>query len=379
MTVYFVGAGPGDPGLLTARGAELLALADVVVYDQGFQESLLGFAPPGAECIGVTKNAGGPILTQQDIITLLVEQAKAGRSVVRLTGSGPLDIVRGNEEAVALTEAGIHYEVVPGVQSALVAPADADLAGLESRPLFGKTVIVTRPKHQISTLAGRLRGHGAKVVLVPTIEIADPADGGAALRDAVSRLQEFDWVIFTSVNGAERFFDQLGDTRDLAGVRIAAIGPGTADAVTNRNLAVDLVPERFIAESLLEAFPIPHGKDKGRVLLARAEVARDVVPDGLRQMGWEVEIVDAYRTVPVIPTEGQREAAKSADIVTFTSASSVKNWVEAFGFETLPPIVACIGPVTSDAAYQAGIRVDVIAKKHTVDGLVDAVIEFITH
>lgn len=163
--------------------------------------------------------------------------------------------------------------------------------------------------------------------------------------------------------------------RDLAGVRLAAIGPGTADVLADHHLIADLVPERFIAESLLEAFPLPNDNDQRRVLLARAEVARDVLPDGLRDLGWRVDVVDAYRTIPVTPTDEEHERVVDADIVTFTSSSTVDHWVAAFGTETLPKMVACIGPITADTAHRAGLRVDVIADVHTIDGLVDAIVQ----
>ena len=486
MTVFLVGAGPGDPGLLTLRGAEALAMADVVVYDRLSVGALLELAPPDAERISVAKSAGQAVLPQDDINALLVEKAKQGLTVVRLKGGDPFVFARGGEEAAALAAAGLHYEVVPGVTSAIAVPAYAgipvtlrhsstsftvitghedpdksdevnweaaaqlggtivilmgvgrlpkivdrllagglapdtpaaairwgtrpeqhtvrstlsaiareplaspsvivvgqvaamDLSWFESRPLFGKSVIVTRPRHQSSVLADRLRDEGANALIVPTIEIVDPLDEGAALSAAVEQLSSYDWVVLTSANGAQRFCERLRDGRDLAGVKLAAIGPGTAEVLADYNLVADLVPERFIAESLLEAFPLPHENDQRRVLLARAAVARDVLPDGLRELGWRVDVVDAYRTIPVEPTDAERERIIGADIVTFTSSSTVENWVAAFGIDTLPNVVACIGPITADTARRAGLRVDVIADVHTIDGLVDALIDRVGH
>ncbi len=486
MTVFLVGAGPGDPGLLTLRGAEALAMADVVVYDRLSVSALLDLAPPRAERISVAKSAGRAVMPQDDINALLVEKAKQGLTVVRLKGGDPFVFARGGEEAAALAAAGLHYEVVPGVTSAIAVPAYAgipvtlrhsstsftvitghedpdksdevnweaaaqlggtiiilmgigrlpkivdrllagglapdtpaaairwgtrpeqhtvrstlsaiaqeqlaspsvivvgqvaamDLSWFESRPLFGKKVIVTRPRHQSSVLADRLRDEGADALIVPTIEIVDPLDGGAALNAAVAQVSSYDWIVLTSANGAARFCEHLRDGRDLAGVKIAAIGPGTAEVLADHNLVTDLIPERFIAESLLEAFPLPHDADQRRVLLARAEVARDVLPDGLRAMGWRVDVVDAYRTIPVEPSDAERERITDADIVTFTSASTVDNWVAAFGVDTLPKVVACIGPITADTARRAGLRVDVIADVHTIDGLVDALVERSAH
>ncbi len=457
-------------------------MADVVVYDRLSVGALLELAPPDAERISVAKSAGKAVMPQDDINALLVEKAKQGLTVVRLKGGDPFVFARGGEEATALAAAGLHYEVVPGVTSAIAVPAYAgipvtlrhsstsftvitghedpdksdevnweaaaqlggtivilmgvgrlpkivdrllagglspdtpaaairwgtrpeqhtvrstlsaiarenlaspsvivigqvaamDLSWFESRPLFGKNVVVTRPRHQSSVLADRLRDEGANALLVPTIEIVDPLDGGAALRAAVSQLSSYDWVVLTSANGAARFCEELRDGRDLAGVRLAAIGPGTADVLADHHLVADLVPERFIAESLLEAFPLPNDNDQRRVLLARAEVARDVLPDGLRDLGWRVDVVDAYRTIPVTPTDEERERVVDADIVTFTSSSTVDHWVAAFGTETLPKMVACIGPITADTAHREGLRVDVIADVHTIDGLVDAIVQ----
>lgn len=483
MRVFLVGAGPGDPGLLTLRGAEALEMADVVVYDRLSVGPILAMAPEHAERISVAKSAGSAVMPQEDINALLVEKARQGLVVVRLKGGDPFVFARGGEEAEALAAAGIDFEVVPGVTSAIAVPAYAgipvtlrhsstsftvitghedpdkgdevnweaaaqlggtivilmgvgrlgkivdrllagglapetpaaairwgtrpdqhtvrstlskiaseslsspsvivvgpvaamDLSWFESRPLFGRKVIVTRPRHQSSVLADRLRAAGADAIVVPTIDIVDPLDGGAAMRAAIERLTTYDWVVLTSANGASRFCAALHDGRDLAGVRIAAIGPGTAEALADHNLVADLVPDRFIAEALLEQFPSPEASGRGRVLLARAAVARDVLPDGLRARGWEVDVVDAYRTVPVAPDEHQRTRIAAADIVTFTSSSTVENWVAAFG-SVVPAVVACIGPITADTARASGLRVDVVADEHTIDGLVEALIDHV--
>ena len=233
--------------------------------------------------------------------------------------------------------------------------------------------MVTRPRRQASSLARRLRDAGAQVLEVPTIEIVDPADGGAALQDAAARVHDVDWVVLTSPNAVARFCDVLRDGRDLAGVKLAAIGNGTAEALSERNLVADLVPERFVAESLLEAFPLPPPTG-GRVLLPRAEVAREVLPEGLRSLGWEVDVVDAYRTVAAAVPPEQLEAVRAADVITFTSASTVERFLDAYGRDAVPPIVACIGPITADTARHHGLAVDVIADVHTIDGLVDALI-----
>lgn len=484
MTVYLVGAGPGDPGLLTVRGAEVLARAEIVVYDRLSVAALLDLAPPEAERISVAKSAGSAVMSQSEIDALLVERGRSGKEVVRLKGGDPFVFARGGEEAAALQKAGVEYEVVPGITSAIAVPAYAGipvtlrhsstsftvvtghedpakggeldweaiarlggtivilmgvgrlpaiverlLAGglapttpaaavrwgtrpeqhtvratlgtladhplaapstivigavaaseldwFESRPLFGRKVVVTRPRHQASSLARRLRHLGADALEVPTIEIVGPSDDGAALRDAAHRARDYDWVVLTSPNGASRFCDVLRDGRDLAGVKLAAIGPGTADALAARNLVADLVPERFVAESLLEAFPLPPAGG-GRVLLARAAVARDVLPDGLASLGWDVEVVEAYRTVPAEVTPERREVVAAADAITFTSSSTVERFLDAYGAAAVPPLVACIGPVTADTARHHGLRVDVVAEIHTIQGLVGALVDHVT-
>ena len=487
MTVFLVGAGPGDPGLLTVRGAEVLGAADVVIYDRLSLEGLLALAPAGAERISVAKSPTGPSTPQDEINALLVERGRAGQRVVRLKGGDPFVFARGGEEAAALLAAEVPFEVVPGVTSAIAVPAYAgipvtlrhsstsftvvtghedptradgtaessvdweavakvggtiivlmgvgriraiadrlltgglapdtpaasvqwgtrpeqrtiratlatiadqplaapstivigevaaqDLSWFESRPLFGKRVVVTRARAQASELVVALEAAGASTVELAAIEIADPADGGAVLRAAVAGVADYDWVVLTSVNGANRFLDELRDARDLGGVQVAAIGPGTAAALARRNVVADLMPERFVAESLLDAFPAPPvdpSGGTGRVLLPRAAVARDVLPDGLRAAGWQVDVVEAYRTVTASPTDRQREAAATADVITFTASSTVERYLEVKGDDPVPPVVACIGPITADTARARGLTVDVVADEHTIPGLVAA-------
>ena len=374
MTVYLVGAGPGDPGLLTVRGAELLARADVVVYDRLSVSSLLDLAPAGAARIPVGKAPGrGP--AQEEINELLVDHGRTGATVVRLKGGDPFVFARGGEEAAALAGAGVAFEVVPGITSAIAAPAYAgipvtlrysstsftvitghedpsagegtvdwgavaalggtilvlmgverigriverlleggldpatpaaavtwgtrpeqvtvrcrvdelpaqrvqppavfvigqvaaeDLAWFETRPLFAKRVVVTRTRRQASALSSRLRELGAEPIEVPTIIVTDPDDGGGALAAAAGRLADgaYDWLVLTSPNGVERLFAHLPDTR-MVRASVGAIGSGTAAALADRHVVADLVPERFVAEGLLEAFP----SGPGRVLLPRA-------------------------------------------------------------------------------------------------------------
>ena len=480
MTVYLVGAGPGDPGLLTVRGADVLSRADVVVYDRLSIGSLLDLAPAGAERINVGKAPGRATMPQADIDALLVERGAAGQLVVRLKGGDPFVFARGGEEAQALLDAGVPFEVVPGISSAIAVPAYAgipltlrhsstsftvvtghedpdkggdldweavarlggtivilmgvgrlrgivdrllagglapdtpaaairwgtrpeqhttratlatladqpleppstivigrvaalDLDWFESRPLFGRRIVVTRARTQASSLVARLRELGAAPIELPVIAVEDPDDGGAALADGAARVSTYDWLVLTSANGATRLLDRLHDARDLGGVRVAAIGPGTADVLRAANVVPDLVPERFVGEGLVEAFPDPPAGG-GRVLVARAAVARDVVPDGLRAAGWHVDVVDAYRTVTAALTAEQLAAAATADLVTFTSSSTVDRFVEAVGVDRVPPLVASIGPVTSATARDHGLTVDVEATEATVDGLVAAIV-----
>ncbi|MGH9186463.1 MAG: uroporphyrinogen-III C-methyltransferase [Acidimicrobiales bacterium] len=484
MTVYLVGAGPGDPGLLTVRGAEVLARAEVVVYDRLSVSSLLDLAPPAAERISVGKSPGRATLTQEEINALLVLRGRAGQEVVRLKGGDPFVFARGGEEAAALQAAGVRFEVVPGITSAVAVPAYAgipvtlrhsstsftvvtghedpaagdagsvdwdavarvggtivvlmgaarieriverllaggrppdtpvaavtwgtrpeqrtvratlatigdkpieapativigevaatNLAWYESRPLFGCSVVVTRARQQASTLTRRLLSLGAAVVELPAIEITDPADGGAALAAAVTRAGEggYDWVVFTSVNGVHRFFAGVPDARVLGGTKVAVIGPGTAAALAGYRVVPDLLPGRYVAGSLLSAFPDPDA-GAARILLARAAVARDVLPGGLAARGWKVDVVEAYRTVPATPTATQLSAAAAAHAITFTSSSTVERYLEIAGRERVPPVVACIGPITAAAARRHGISVTVEGDPHTVDGLVDALL-----
>src|SRR5581483_2350280 len=244
--------------------------------------------------------------------------------------------------------------------------AGLDLAWYERKPLFGVRVVVTRAREQASDLSRRLRDLGAFTVELPAIEIGPPADGGVALADAAARVGEYDWVVFTSANAVERFLPLVADARRFGAARIAAIGPGTAAALAARSLIADLVPSEFVAEAVLDVFP----GGPGRVLLPRAAVARDVLPDGLRAKRWEVDVVDAYRTQPVTPSAEALEAAATAQAITFTSSSTVTN--DLASGAPVPPLVACIGPVTAGTARAAGLVVDVVADPHTIEGLVEA-------
>jgi uroporphyrinogen III methyltransferase/synthase len=223
-------------------------------------------------------------------------------------------------------------------------------------------------------LKARLLALGASVVELPTIVIEDPEDGGDALRSAAAQARSYDWIVLTSSNGAGRFVDCLRDARDLGGVRVAAIGPGTADVLATAGIRADLVPDDFVAESLLDAFDAPGEGDQGRILLPRAAVARDVLPDGLRALGWQVDVVEAYRTRTATPPQSALDAAEAADIIAFTSSSTVERFLEIAGPQRVPPFVACIGPVTAATARSRGLTVDVEAPVHSIDGLLDAIV-----
>ena len=471
MTVYLVGAGPGDPGLITVRGAELLARADVVFYDRLSAESLLALAPQ-AERVAVGKTPRGPSVPQDEINAMLVERGLRGQHVVRLKGGDPYLFGRGGEEAEALAAAGVAFEVVPGVSALAAVPAYAgvpvthrglaksitvvtgqgapwaspetdwdavarvggtivaymsvavrdqlaarlidaglsattpvaaitwgttarqstlrttlgalgaapvrdpaiivigavaalDLRWFEDRPLFGTTVVVPRSQEQANALSRRLRELGADVIETPTIAI-EPGDAIEA-----AELRNFDWVAMTSPNAVGALFAGLRDARDLGGVQLAAVGPGTADALRARGVEPDLVPTRNNAEGLLESWPDGRGH---RVLLPQSSIARPALAVGLRSLGHKVDVVVAYRTTPVdVPAE-RVEAIRRADAIAFTSSSTCENFVASAGAGALPASVIAIGPATAETAAGLGVRVDAIAEPSNLDGLVAAVV-----
>jgi uroporphyrinogen III methyltransferase/synthase len=475
VTVHLVGAGPGDPGLITVRGAELLRRADVVVHDRLADVHLLDLAPPAALRIDVGKAPGGPV--QQDAINeLLVEHGRTAACVVRLKGGDPFVFGRGGEEAQALLAAGVEFTVVPGVTAAVAAAAYAgiplthrglstsftlvtghsrhgvdhdidwehlaragdtivvymgvahraeiarrlieggrpaatpvaairwgtrpdqatirttldglgaapleppcaivigevavlDLAWFERRPLFGRTVAVTRATTQASTLVAALEDAGAQVVELPTIAIEPAVAAGAELGAALT--DPPDWIVVSSVNGADVLFGAVPDARALAGARVAAVGGATADALLAHGVRADLVPERANAGALVEAFP----EGSGRVVVVQADIARPTLRDGLRAKGWDVLAVDGYRTVPVTPDPVLVARAASADAVCFTSGSTVDGWVRAHGGPHAPAVVATIGPVTTAACVGCGIAVSVEAAEATIPSLVAAVVQ----
>lgn len=482
MTVYLVGAGPGDPGLLTRRGAVLLARSEVVVYDRLAHPALLELAPAGAERVDVGKAPGRAEMDQAGINAVLVERGGRGLEVVRLKGGDPFVFGRGGEEAEALRDAGVAFEIVPGITSAIAAPAyagipvthrglsthftvvtghedpakattdtdwdalaraggtlvilmgagrigdlarrlvaggrspdtpvaairwgtrpeqrtvratlatiaDADVAApsaivvgsvaaldlgwFEVRPLFGRTVVVTRAREQASELRARLEALGAAVIEIPAIAIE-------AIDFDLPPLHRYAWLVFTSTNGVDAFFERglarAGlDARALGHLRVAAIGPGTSAALGQQGIRADLVPERFVAESLLEAYADPAVPGE-RVLLARAEQARDVLPEGLGDRGYVVDVLPVYRTVPVAPDPADvaRVRDGAVDAITFTSSSTVTRFCDAVGPLAAPlPLVASIGPITSATARELGLSVDVEADPHTIAALVESLV-----
>jgi uroporphyrinogen III methyltransferase/synthase len=278
---------------------------------------------------------------------------------------------RSNQTTVRATLATVADAGVKAPSAIVVGDVAAlDLTWFEARPLFGRTVVVTRAREQVSELRLRLEELGAEVLELPAIEISP-------LAVVVPELSAYEWLVFTSPNGVRAFFhDGLApaglDARALAGVRLAAIGPGTAHALATRGLRADVLPERFVAESLLEAFPPPSAPG-ARVLLARAEVARDILPDGLAERGYQVDVLPVYRTQPATPDAAMvaRVVEGKFDAVTFTSSSTVDNFCTQIDPRPDPfPLVVSIGPVTSATAIQRGLRVDAEAEQHTIDGLV---------
>ena len=224
-------------------------------------------------------------------------------------------------------------------------------------------VVVPRAAHQAGALSERLRAAGFEPLEIPVIAIDEPEDGGVGLRAALADVGTYDWLIVTSTNAAARVAGRRAK-------KVAAIGPGTADALRAAGVEVDLLPARNVAEGLLAKMQ----DGPGRVLLPQADRARPVLADGLRAKGWTVDTVVAYRTVAVTPPPDALAAAKDADAIAFTSASTVTNYVEAAGVGAVPPTVVCIGPVTADAAAAAGLEVTKVADPHTLDGLVAAVV-----
>ena len=493
---HLAGAGPGDLGLVTLRVKELVEQAEVIVYDYLCNPEILRWARADAEIIYAGKKAGAHTLRQEEIEDRLVEKTRAGKRVLRLKGGDPFLFGRGGEEAEALVKAKLKFEIVPGVSSALAAPAYAgipvthrdhtaqltiftghedptktessldfaqlaatpgtkvmlmgverigaitakliehgaaktlpvalvrwgttgrqqtlrgtlgdiaakveaagfkapavavfgEVVGLrdklnwfETRPLFGKRIVVTRTRHQAGALSGALRALGADVFELPTIRIEPPKDlfeFGQLVQDA----HTYDWVVFTSPNGVNAFFEMFykifNDAREIGGVRIAAIGPATAARVREFHLHVDLQPEEYVAESVVKAFQKECTVENLRILLVRPEQARDVLPLALTKLGAIVDEAIAYRTVPETEDVSggiARFREEGADLITFTSSSTVENFLALklplpAGLKT-----ASIGPITSQTMRDHGLAVDVEAKEFDIPGLATAVRDF---
>jgi uroporphyrinogen III methyltransferase/synthase len=484
--VYLVGAGPGDPELITVKAKRLLEQAESILYDHLAPKELLDLAPASAERIYVGKKKSDHALSQEEICALLVDRGKRGLNVVRLKGGDPFLFGRGGEEAEALADAGVPFEVVPGVTAPLGIAAytgvplthrdhtsvvtfvtghdvekidwtkigtaetlvvfmglshfdeiarrimaagrdrstpamavrwgtrpDQDvltgtieslgslihahglkppatiivgdvvslrgkLSWYEKLPLHGRRIVVTRAREQASAITGLLHGLGAEVIELPTIEIR-PAPDYAALDAALAHLNEYDWLIFTSANGVRFFFERLdlsaADVRSIRG-RICAIGPATRESIERAHLKVDVTAAEYVAEGLLAALKDYDLAGK-RVLIARAAVARDVLPKELALRGARVDVVEAYRTVPPdnLAADASNLLTRKPDWITFTSSSTVQNLVAAAGAAALEGVrTASIGPVTSATLRKHGIPVTVEASVYTVSGLVDAIL-----
>jgi uroporphyrinogen III methyltransferase/synthase len=496
--VYIVGAGPGDPGLITVRGLRQLQAADVVVYDHQVHGRLLRSARADAEKIDVGPAAPRP-LDQEAISLLLVEKAREGKCVVRLKWGDPFVFDSAGKEALFLHEQQVPFEVVPGIPATIAVPAYAGIpitypgagdtvtlvrgheaetddaphvdwsrfagidgtlvcyagakqveaiarallangrppeesaaliyggttpsqettvgtlgtiaerarlnepamlvigrvAGLrehlrwfDDRPLFGRRIVVTRSREQAGELVEMLEERGAEAILAPTIRIAPPEDM-TALDRACEEAGAFNWIVFTSTNAVDAFMQRLladGDVRDLKGVRLCAIGPSTAQELARYGLRVDLTPDEARSEAVIEALKGTGTLQGARFLLPRADIAREVLADQLRDAGAEVSEVIAYRTVLA---GAERDAdhdvyrmllERKIDAVTFTSASTVRNFATIFGEEQAADllnttVVATIGPVTAEAAQQLGINTTVMPQRYTIPDLVDALVE----
>lgn len=497
--VCLVGAGPGDPGLITVKGLQRLEAADVVVYDRLVDQRLVDRARADAEVIDVGKVPGQDRNPQADINALLVERAKAGKQVVRLKGGDPFIFGRGGEEAETLVDQGIPFEVVPGVTSAIAAPAyagiplthrgfassltivtgsespdksdsavawdklaqgggtlvvlmgwdaltsiaatlvragrpaetpvalvqwgsqpfqrtvvgtladireKADDAGLappvvavigevvqlrdrlrwfDNRPLFGKRVLVTRTRAQAGALSDLLYREGAEPLEAPTIHI-EVLEDHSALDAALESLSEYDWVVFTSANTVQAVFDRLGqlgrDSRAFHSAQVASIGPETAARLQAHGIVADLVPKEFVSEAMVDALK-HRGVAGAKVLFASSDIRRDAIPDGLATLGAHVTEVTVYRNV--VPKDaGDRISevlSRGIDVATFTSSSTARN-LRALLDGNLDQLgearIACIGPITAAAVRETGLEVHIVAREHTIAGLVDALKAYYT-
>ncbi|MEW5974859.1 MAG: uroporphyrinogen-III C-methyltransferase [Acidobacteriota bacterium] len=498
--VYLIGAGPGDPELLSLKGLRCLQQADCVIYDYLVNPELLVHAPAEAERIFVGKVGGQKSITQEQISALVLNKAKAGKTVARLKGGDPFVFGRGGEEAEELARAGVPFEIVPGITSGYAAPAyagipvthrdfspsvafitghedpqketsmlawdkvatgigtlvffmgvrnlpeivenlvrhgrspetpvaliqwgtlsrqevvtgtlsnivnQAEAAGLsspaitivgdvvrlreglrwfEKRPLFGKRILITRPREQSEALRSQLSALGAEVISFPTIEIQAP-DSWTPLDRAIQQIEDYHWLLFTSVNGVRSFFSrfrvQRRDIRDLKHLRIATIGPATQSAVQELLLQVEVLPDDFKAEGLLESLRDKVLKGQ-RVLLPRAKEAREILPIELQKQGAQVDVVEAYQSVlPPISRERLDEVFLQTpiDMIVFTSSSTVTNLARILAPLTPRDVlaqtaVACIGPITTQTARDWALEVAVQPSQYQVSALIDAILDY---
>ena len=497
--VFIVGAGPGDPGLITVRGRRCLEAADVIVYDHQIHSRLLRMARHDSEKIDVGPAAPRP-LDQDAISLLLVEKAREGKCVVRLKWGDAFVFDSGGKEALFLHEQRIPFEVVPGIPASIGVPAYAGipvtypeggdvltlvrgfetatdtpvkldwarLAGLDGtivcyasarqigtitselvahgraggesaaliyrgttpsqqtvvgtlddiasrahaddpamlvigrvaglrehlrwfddRPLFGRRIVITRSQEQAGELVELLEDRGAEAIASPTIRIAPPEDP-EALDRACAEAGSYDWIVFTSANGVDHFMRRLlavGDIRDLKGVRICTIGPSTADRLARYGIRVDLTPDEYRAEAVVDALRATGNLEAKRFLLPRADIARELLATELRDSGADVTEVAAYRTLMAGPERDSDHDVyrmlldRQIDAITFTSASTVKNFAKLLGEEQAADllrttVVASIGPVTAEAAEQLGIATTVMPERYTVPDLVNALVTY---
>ena len=502
--VYLVGAGPGDPGLITLRGKYLLERAEVLIYDYLASKKLLRYAPAGAELVYAGKRGGlEHTHSQEEINQLLIGYARRGKMVVRLKGGDPFIFGRGGEEAEALYEAGIAFEVVPGVTSATAAATYAGIpithraytasvsfltghedpgkersnidwaslaacggtlvvymgiknlpmiaenllkhgraattpvavvrwastpqqhtvtgtladicdkvreAGIkppalivigevvrlrekidwfEKRPLFGKRIVITRTREQASELVAQLEDAGAECLEYPTIHVR-PLESYDFLDEELERIREYHWIVFTSLNGVRYFFERLFakgmDARDLKGPSIAVVGKSTADLLCQYGLRADLIPKKFTTEGLAEAL-LDTGVGGRNILIVRAKIAREILPETLRGAGAQVMVAPVYQNMP---PPGARDTllanleAGRIDAITFTSSSTVKNFVDMVGassHEELAKLlhgvcIVAIGPITGKTINDHGLNVDVQPERYTIEAMVAAMVAY---
>lgn len=496
--VYLVGAGPGDPGLFTIKGKELLERAEVVIYDRLVSPEIIAWANPQAELIYVGKESSRHTLSQDEINALLAQKAAQGKMVVRLKGGDPFVFGRGGEEALYIREHGIDFAVVPGITSAIAVPAYAgipvthrdatssfavitghekpgkevssinwklistgigtlvflmgvenlesivqnlmengrsketpvalirrgtmsdqevvsgrlddivvrvqeaglkppaiiivgetvelrrELSWFETGSLWGKRILVTRSRHQASVLVKKIRELGGTAIEFPTIEIAEEKDL-QQLYQAFDKIESYHFILFTSVNAVDIFFRELSkrnhDIRSLAGIKIGAIGPATASRLKKFGLLAELVPQEYLAEGLIKELQTMI-KPGQKVLLPRARGARDILPLQLGEMGATVEEICLYQAIVPHSLNPMAIAAmleQSFDYITFTSSSTVTNFVDIIGSQQAEDFsrrvkVACIGPITAEKAREKGLQVDIVASEYTIDGLLQSIL-----